>query len=352
MERPFIYIRVWAICQLADRSWGRERCSVYTEFMHDYIVSKVISLGIPMVLIAGAMLWVGVATDYWWFLVMVTIALGYVHFVGGFYYQLKALARSSFAVRYFVAFVVLTVVSVAISLLAITNGYIPELSVGVIGFFLLHGALNEKTLLMMQTGVAVPLVHFLLLAAGMLFLMIASLAHPSFFFTPELTFTTLSHTAALAGASALLGADPFVFARVGFALLLLLALFALWYMAASWRIVLLYGLTIAGFIVVMHIFRPVNFVFLYCLYLSYHFIVWSVVFWQKYRTVPTRFHEYLLVHAALVAFLLFAALPAQNGIHEMISVSVYNSAVFVTFAFIHISVSFLNEPWAKRFIER
>lgn len=320
--------------------------------MKDFVASKMISLAIPLALIGfGAAFWQGADTKYWWFLIIVTMVLGYAHAVIGFAYQARAFRRSEHKGRLFSVLAALSVISVLICLWFIAHDMVGAFIMFVFAYFILHGFLNEKTLLSMQTGIQLPTIYFLVLTLLSTAIIYGSLMHPSFFFDGPLQFYPMPEEARLWSIEQNLGADPQYIAYGLF--MAALGLFAFSLRALREYRGVAYA-TAAAFVVALgslFALYPLNYVFLFHLFLSYHFIVWSVVFYQKFRAHhPERVGSYVRHHLyVLVPLLLLLALflLARQGIFEEIGAVVFDARTFLTVSFLHITLSFMNESWFK-----
>ena len=175
--------------------------------------------------------------------------------------------------------------------------------------------------------------------------------HPSFFFNWTLDFFVLSEQARLWAIEQQLGTDP---KYIAYALYTAAAVALAFTLPAIRQYRTLAYATVAAFVVALgslFALYPLYYVYLFHLFLSYHFIVWSIVFYQKYRsTNPERVRAYLLHHAVvfvplLVLFGLYFMSDAD--VVQSVGTAVFDIRTFLTVSFLHITVSFMNEPWFK-----
>lgn len=323
--------------------------------MRDFITSKVLSLTIPLALIGyGALAFTGQEQTYWWFLVIVTMILGYVHFIIGFTYQLRSLRRAPNRNRNLIVFFLLTAFSILFCAYFIFQDLAGLLAMLVIGYFILHGALNEKTLLYMQTGIDVPTIYFMSLASFFTAVVYGSLTHPSFFFDGSIHFYSISEAARQWAITHHLGTDPQYVAVLLFFIAFALFLYSIQFLWKRSLTVLLHAVIFAATIAFFFFYYPLNYVYLYHLYLGYHFIVWSVVFYQKTkRERPERTPAYIRHHLYVLipcTLLLIPLLSSTSGALHTIAAHIFDVRIFLTASFLHITVSFMNEPWFKRML--
>ena len=321
--------------------------------MRDFLISKVINLFIPLVLIGYGFFFLTENPQlHWWMLIVATMVFGYVHAIIGFFYQIRALKRAPRARIQFSIFFLLIALSVAVCLFFILNNLVGAFMMFVIVYFTLHGFLNERSLLEMQTGTRLPTVYFLMLALFSTALIYGSLTHPSFFFDGQLVFYSVSESARLFAIEQNLGADPRYVALALFGCTALVFLFTLRYIRSNTKLVLGTTVVMAALLMFFLFFYPLNYLYLFHLYLSYHFIVWSVVFYQKFRRsaperIPAyvRHHLYVLVPLCITLGIFIAA---DSGFFDRVGQIVFDARTFLTVSFLHITVSFMNEPWFKK----
>lgn len=320
--------------------------------MHDFIVSKAISLAIPLTLVlVGAFLWKGSAPNYWWFLVIVTMVLSYMHASIGFFYQMRSFLRAPNTCRLLVVFGILATVSILVCTWFIVHDLVGVFVMCVFTYFILHGMMNERSLLSMQTSIQLPYRYFITLTLLATAVIYGSLLHASFFFDWSVGYYAISERSRLWVIEQGLGVDPKHLAYIFYAA----AAIALAYTLPAIRQYRGIALgTVATFMVVLgslFALYPLNYVYLLHLFLSYHFIVWSIVFYQKYRAeAPERVRGYLLHHSYVVVpllVLLALHLASDGGVFGTVGSFVFDVRTFLSVSFLHITVSFMNEPWFK-----
>ncbi len=305
--------------------------------MQDYLTSKAISLLIPLMLIgAGAVLFVESPAAHRNLLVGATMLFGYMHSLVGFAYQIRALRQSPNTNRNLGILAALTVLSVAVCFSLITNGFWGEFALFVIVYFIVHGFLNERTILRVQVGPTLPYLYFIGLAVFSVGLFYAS---------EQVRYFLLDRYISI---------DPQFIALVLLSLGALMVALSIPAMYTFRKTLIGTGLVLLALFAAAFAFYPLSYIYLFHLFLTYHFIVWSIVFYQKYRTsAPERVPSYVRHHVyvfggATLLLLLFGS--TESGILHSVGALVFDPKTFLTVSFVHITVSFMNEGWFKRML--
>ncbi len=324
--------------------------------MREYVLAKVIALGIPIVLIGyGFLAWAGSTADYWWFLLVVTMILGYTHFWLGFYYQLRSFRRYPRAKRAYVAFLVLAILSLVVCYWFIANNYLTLLATIVIGYFLIHGGLNEKTILTLQTGYTLPITFFMVVATTMMTILYSSLTHASSFFNQSLIFVPTFPAGREWAISQGIGMDAVLLPLVTGALSVVGAVYVV-FKYPQVRLQTAPPLVFCvGAIGITYFWYPLSYVHWFHLALSYHFIVWSLVFLFKYQKErPALVPSYVGLHLIFLVGLMALAMTGtadSTDTEGWLYALVFNTSVYAAISFVHISTSFLNEDWIKQYFQ-
>lgn len=320
--------------------------------MRDYGINKAVSIGSPLLIFFGLLFLFPINDPtLWLILIVITHTLGYTHFVLGFWYQFGAIRRSKNKIH-LQWFILLTAVALTISFVSIVTGQLAVLAVIAIGYFLFHGSLNEVTVMEKQFGYAPQRSLMVPLGLYLLPFFLLSLSHPSFFFTPQLEFLNPPPEIAVNLLEQIVTLNVLEIAA-----LVCLGLFSifvpfrlLWQgsVKAGFAILFITALTAYSFLQVY----PINYIVLYFLLLSYHFISWSLYFYQVYQQKsPERIPRYLRHHAVIIVPLVAVSVGAS--VSPLFSVPhdlVFNGALFITFAMIHNTTSLLNETWFQNII--
>lgn len=321
--------------------------------MNQYQVNKIFSLGVPIILLASALIFTD-ANDpsLWWTLIVITHTLAYMHFFLGYYYQFKMIRRAR-NTTLLVFFVWLTMISIFVTLLFVVANATSLLAIVAILYFTLHGTLNEHTLLKQQFPNAPEAKYFLpfFLYVSPFFLL--SLEHPSFFFTPALEFLNPTPEVAINWLGSIISLDLLWGASlIFFGTFIILVPLRLIYNRAYYAGFMILALVVATLITFQDA-RPLNYVILYFIALSYHFLSFSFHFLQMYlKDRPQAIPMYLFHHVLILCpfigltLLLPLDLPHTQSIHRF----VFDGKLFLFLAMIHNTTSLLNEEWFKKFI--
>lgn len=317
-----------------------------------YAVNKILSLGLPFAFV-GLLLVFYTPQDptMWWILIVAAHLLGYMHFVMGYYYQGRSIIKKP-NVRMKVWFVLLTVLAAFVSYLFIATGNIAALSIIAILYFLIHGALNELTLMQQQMGIAPQLQYFVSLPLFLTPFFLLSLTHPSFFFTPQLEFLNPPPEIAVKYLETIISIDALVLiSAVLFGLFFLLVPAHLIFKGAYRAGVSIALITIAT-VAVIFSELPLNYVILYFITLAFHFLSWSIYFYQVFKTrAPERLPMYLLQHALIVVPLIALSGLALTGTRfDALHEAVFDGTIFITMSMIHITTALLNDDWFTKLI--
>ena len=319
--------------------------------LQPYWFNKVVSLGLPLAVLA-VLLFFFAPTDprLWWVLVVCAHTLGYVHFLLGFAYQNRALYKRR-AGKEFVVLTSLTIVTVALSYWCIATGNLAALAIFAVGYFILHGTMNEHTLMERQLPHPPPARYIVPVALYVIPFFLLSLTSPSFFFTPQLQFLNPPPEVAVRYLSHIVSLNVLLLVSLASwaVFMVVVPLRLLVSGSYRWGILLLVAFTLG--IVGSITYDPLPYVMLYYLALSYHFISWSLFFYQEYQAhhperIPAYIRDHLLIGVPLATLSVLAFYHIGQGVS--IHQTVFNGAIFITLSMIHISTSLLNERWFKR----
>lgn len=323
--------------------------------MSPYQLNKFVSLSIPLgVLLVGVLFSNLQSPVLWWTLLIMAHTLGYTHFILGYVYQYKSLKKKQNK-KLLYSFYILTVCAILFSSAFIVFGLLPFLAVIAIGYFIVHGVLNELTQMKDLLGRAPQAGYMLSLVFYILTFFLVSLAHPSFFFTPTLEFINPSPEVAARLLNSILSLEILrvvtVLSIALFLLMLPVRLFFAGKYLSGFLILLVSTSTLYMFTVV----QPLNYIVLYFLALTYHFISWGLYYWQKLKMyapekIPKYIYEHLLVLVPLMlaSLLLYFPSPIIHTSHSI----VFSILVFITLTMVHNTTSFINETWFVSFINK
>lgn len=312
------------------------------------------SLAIPLILIAFSAFVFPGNKEYWIFLLVVAMITGYVHFFVGTFYQVRSINHNIHKRKLFIAFVIIAAISFVIGKVLIENGYSIPLGMFTLVYFMLHVLLNEHTFLnQTQYKVSYPLMLSLLLLFTPPFFI--SLAHPPFYYSFDLVYPPLNILEQAAILHSIISFEVLQGVSIFMGVLFLLCAPVIFYQRFGFKAALV--ATIAGLVTILAVAtnQPINFVFMVHGVLMFHFILMSLIFYKPIKNKGSAFlHEYIKLHLyVLIPLLIIVSLyyiPILNGaiVNDLFS-SIFNFGNFLVISLTHISVSFLNEPWFKKY---
>lgn len=314
----------------------------------EYTINKIVSVGLPLLVLAVVMLSTESLRSGWQWLLYVTIVLGYTHFLIGGYYQVRAFRRKPQSGRYYAAFLALLLGSLGLVALAYSNDAMILLAFVAIPYFMLHGFFNEHTLFRQQVGYTVSFSIFGALALWLTSLTVLSSFHPSAYFNQYLEFSTLAsffQVSVLAPSA--FHAIAVTAGFLGVAVSVGLALWS-WYqhkLRAAALAILLCGGVLTGWYLWV---GTLNYVYFFYLLLVYHFLTWMIFYGVRFYERGRGFGWYVGWHLIIVAVCLAVVGTDAQGWTAGWTQWVFNSHVFLFFTFAHITTSFVNEPWFQR----
>ena len=281
----------------------------------------------------------------WRNLLIATYILGYTHFIVGFIYQVRSVLRKEKKGAMKGAFVALFVLATVATLYFINIGYITLLGIFAIPYFMGHALLNEHTLIAQQTGKSHPWILFVAMFTWFTALLLLAVPELSFYYNLDLSYVDATSEQIIPYLQQF--APLWLFTTLplimlaGSLIALVYGVFTLrsWLVGIPLLFVAGIGTTISLF------FEPINYVYLFCFILVYHFTLWMLHFGVVfYKRSQKDFAVYVLLSALVIVPLTIASVY-QSG---LLYVLFLNAATFVLLTNIHITLSFLNEPWFKR----
>lgn len=314
--------------------------------LRTYITNKITSLSL-VALVIGVSLWVfGYVETQWQFVMIVLIAFGYSHFIIGAIYQLKSFLKKDKPWQYFVTFAALTIFSiVVVSIFFALNKFLTILFF--LLYFLVHGLLNEQTLLFRQSGIRMPSLYawsfFLIILAILLYAM----PDHTFLMNRNLSFAPVNDfllTVSLNGFGLKQEFFTFFFWASVFSSFVLLVV--AWIKSKKHILSMSFGLVLAGLVLITYFFGAIPYVYMLFIVVGYHFVTWFLFYFTSFRQRGDKeFSKYLTIHA--VFFLPFAVggFYFLNGNPPSWSYFIFDYFYFTYATYIHISTSFMNEGW-------
>lgn len=325
---------------------------------NSYVQNKVITFSLLAFLYLAPLLVFTNPHHLFTYYILLYMVTGYCHFILGFFYQTKSIASKNKKTRIhgLLFYILALLLSILFFVLAGPGSPVGFLVISFVnGYFLLHGAFNEALLYKRQTKKQIPrAVYFIPIALFLLY--IASLPHFSAFFSYTFDFTFENQQEVFANTSLLLQTFETAF-EWG---LIVTGAIGLVFLADALRrkdttgIIILAATSVTTFIA-LQLANPIPFVTLLSLVLVYHFVTWAVFYFQEFgarKDKQKEFNHYLwltvLIHAVLIALAVAGLL--SSGLVQKIFNLVYFIPFFLSVTFMHITTSFLNEAWYKKFM--
>lgn len=316
--------------------------------MKEYTLNKVLSFAAVFLCIGISYYLYGYTSGQWRLILLCIIIFGYSHFLLGFYYQLKSFARSDRPTLRYVTFGILTALSVGIAYLIFTVfGFVLSLFFGFL-YFLLHGLLNERTLIVRQTGLLVPLLPLVALSVFIISLLTYAVPDKTFFFGYDLSFYPVSDAYVhnfFASQYLSLAYFPGVF-YVGLSVAVVLLLVA-WRRYQFPRLVATVAAIVGVLTVGTLLLGAPAYIFMYVFVVGYHFMTWLLFYLSEFKrrgSLPWR--NFLLANAVVFGGLLYLLFQHETS-PTVVSSIVFDYRLFVVFTYIHITTSFMNDDWCK-----
>lgn len=320
--------------------------------MQTYAAHKLMALGLIAFAIIFSSILSSTSTAGWYALLLLVTIFGYAHYVVGGVYQLRAYVHKPKPIKWFLWFLLLSVLSVGIAGAFAFTGMIGLLSFVVIGYFMLHGFFNEVTIYERQTHESANRYSVIALSALLFGVVMSAIGHASWFFTPDLAFVAMNSEAL----QQYITSDPLpLLARLGAVVSFAVALYAAYKARVtavkyfSWHRAFI--VMCAAGAVVSVAWYPLHYLYLLAALLLYHFIIWFLLYGELFIRVKRKeLPLYVGLHL-LVAVPFLALLFPSSTVGIVVDTYLLNSYTFLTATLVHITVSFLNEPWAKKYLE-
>jgi len=317
--------------------------------MFSLAINKFLSLGIVFGIIFTTFLFSSHPTSHAQALLYATFLLGYGHYLISTLYQLQGpVSRKEF--KYIFYFIIVGLLSVGLATLAIYHNQTPLLAVIAIFIFIAHGAFNEQTHILRLAHIYIPTHYWVGMTAFLCLLTMFSLPHPSFFFTSQITFLELDFFQAAELLNTIIPSSFFFLLQVAAFFVcvfcLILPLYK-WYVTSAIAVSLLCLFTILS----VWLVSPIHYVYLFTLFLSYHFITWIIFGYQNLsaRNDTAKIRQYVLLNIVIYGgtglLFMLSFLETSN-----LTTTIFQSEIFLIFTYFHIITSFLNESWLKKIL--
>ncbi len=321
------------------------------------MIMRIISVCIPSIFIILGAVFYPSSTKYWVFILIVTMCAGYTHFFIGTVYQLAGIKKKPYRNLNLFLFLSISVLTFVVCRVFIELGWEVLLGAFTIVYFIIHVLLNEKTFLQAQLKMEVGYLNILGFAALIVPPFLLALIHPSFFYDLTLRYPAINSQQYTQIIEKFISMD-FIF----IASLVIVGLYVLIFPYRFFKEYNLLAALLSGFggaVIFLAILVKIPFHFVYLLHfvLMYHFILMFFIFLQYFaHKNHESFVNYISLHiVAMVVIIGIALIPvlqidnlAVNSIYELI----FNFGNFLTISIMHVSVSFLNEPWFTKLLKR
>jgi hypothetical protein len=314
------------------------------------MIMRILSAGIPLLFIILGAVFFPSSTQYWVFILIVTMCVGYTHFFIGTLYQLGGIYKKPYRNLNLFLFLSISVFAFCICRIFIELGWEVLLGAFTIVYFIIHVLLNEKTFLLAQLKIQVGYLNILGFTALIAPPFLLALIHPSFFYDFTLRYPTINSQQYTQIIERFISMD-FLFV----ASLVIVGLYVLVFPYRFFKEYNLLPALLSGFCGVLIFFAilvkiPFHFVYLLHFVLMYHFILMFFIFLQYFaHKNHESFLNYVSLHAVavvvIVGIALIPVLQIDNQALTTLYGSVFNFGNFLTVSIMHVSVSFLNEPW-------
>jgi hypothetical protein len=320
-----------------------------------YAANKLVSLGSMAALIVGSFWLLGYTTTQWQLVLLFIIIFGYGHFLVGFYYQLLSFKKKPKPSRYVLAFIFLSVFSIALAQILFSYvGYAIALFIGFM-YFLLHGLFNEQTLIQRQSGITVPLIYIVSLAVFVMSLLTYTIPDPTFFFSRTLQFFPVDMFTMVQSFKEW-GIPMMSFKIIfwGGMALSFVILFYAWLKYRFHQLAILLASIYAVVIAATVFVGAMPYVYMYLVVVGYHFMTWFLFYWREMaKRGKPALSSFLGLHILLLSPFIFAGvLFFGNAPVPSWALTLIDYKFFTIATYVHITVSFMNDKWCQNLIDK
>jgi len=317
--------------------------------LRSYIVNKTISLGLVS-LIIGVSLWtLGYVETQWQFIMLVLIAFGHSHFIIGAIYQVQNFFKKDKPWQHVLTFAFLIVISVLIACIFFSlNKFLTILLL--LLYFLIHGLLNEQTMLLKQVGVKMSSLYawsfFLIVLAILLY----SMPDHTFLMRRDISFMPPNDFLVSVSLSSF-GLNPAFFPIFFWISVFLsfLILFIAWIRSKKHLLSTIQGLVLASLVSVTFFFGAIPYVYMLFIVVGYHFVTWFIFYFTSFKKQNSnKFSKFLVLHAVFFLPFLVGGFYFFNSEAPKWSYLIFDYYYFTYATYIHITTSFMNEPWFQK----
>lgn len=320
------------------------------------LMMRIISAAIPLIFIILGAVFFPSSTDYWVFILIITLCAGYTHFFIGTLYQLGGINKKPYRNLNLFLFFSISIFTFFVCRVFIEFGLEVLLGAFTIVYFIIHVLLNEKTFLKAQLKLEIGYLNILSFAALIVPPFLLALIHPSFFYDFTLRYPTIDSHQYTQIIEKFISMDFLFFASLVIVGLYVITFPYRFFKKYNHQSGILCGF--CGVVIFLAILVKIPFHFVYLLHfvLTYHFILMFFIFLQYFAYKNHKsFVNYVSLHVvtvvAIIGIALIPVLQIDNLVVNTVYKSVFNFGNFLTISIMHVSVSFLNEPWFTKFFK-
>jgi hypothetical protein len=321
--------------------------------MKQYTLNKVLSLSSVVAVVLVSLWYFGYVETQWQFVMVVLISMAYSHYLIGGFYQLKSFLRKDTPWQHFLTFAVLVLFSIVLTQVFFAIDKVVAFLL-LLFYFLIHGLLNEQTLLYRQTGK-----HIETIFVWPLFLMvIAVLAYAipdhTFIVNRDLTFAPPDDfllTVLLSNAGLAIEYFTIIFwVSVGISLLLLIIG---WFKSKKHKFSISMGVVLLGIVAMTYIFGPLPYIYMLFMVVGYHFVTWFLFYFTTFKErSQEQLAGYILIHLALLVPFIVGGFYFFEANTPSWSMHLFDYYFFTFATYIHITTSFMNDQWFQKIQSR
>ena len=324
-----------------------------SEGLKSYLANKIISLASVVTVIIGSLWYFGYVETQWQFVMIVLITMAYGHYIIGMVYQLKSFLRKEKPWQHFLTFGFLTLISLATAYLFFTINIIFALLL-LLFYFLIHGLLNEQTLLFRQSGIHVSAMYvwpiFLIVIAILAYAVPdhTFLMSRNLHFLPDNEF--LLQTSLNAAGISIPMFKSIFWISVAASLFML---FVAWLRSKQHIASLSIFLVLAVLVVLTHVFGALPYIYMLFLVVGYHFVTWFLFYFSTFKKRSKKqLVPFLIIHAALFIPFIIGGILFFGESTPTWSFAIFDYYFFTFATYLHITTSFMNDDWFKKLQEK
>lgn len=287
----------------------------------------------------------------WSFVLVVTTAISFTHFFVGWFYQLKSFQRAEDKKQKYSWFLILSAATIVSAVLFFINGQILTFFLLVVAYFMIHGYFNEFTLYKNTTGRTGDKWLIASTTAVLTGLIFVSLDHPSSLINAQFEYYIRNDFFAqiyikdllLPAIGFKLAIGCFIFAALVQVAALLVEMKRKWYWLMLCAVLLIGYLSFYVF--------DLNYIFVIASILLYHFLIWFLQYFKRFKAMGTKpLSQYMLIHALVLTPFVFILLG--GAVKEWIFGTILNAHFTLTLTATHVTTSFMSENWFRKLIQK